>query len=75
MNSTEPKTVLQSSTVVTPQFSVKVCRTKDTEYDLDITPGIPLGIKVLEVVFNGQQPRLDVTGPIQYFRQAMRYPD
>ncbi len=75
VNSTEPKTVLQSSTAVTPQFSVKVCKTKDTEYDLDITPGIPLGIKVLEVVFNGQQPRLDVTGPIQYFRQAMRYPD
>jgi len=73
----EPKTVLQASGggIDIPNFQIKVCKKSNTEYDLSTTPGIPIGMKVLEVGFSGAQPRLDVTGPIDYFRKAMRYPD
>jgi hypothetical protein len=73
-----PQTVLQkagSALTADLNIQVSICKTSNTEFDLKASPSVPLGIKVIAVNFDGLNPKLDVTGPIDYFRTAMKHAD
>ncbi len=67
------KTVLPS--IAFSDAKVSVCRYNNNQFDLKVSPGVPIAFTAIEIHYDPLLPKAYVQGKTQELRDAMKFPD